>query len=647
MSGAGGADKDDLLRSALDLAGRGFKVFPLNPCTGPDCGCDPKKPVCKRPAVSGWQEKATTDEAVIRRVWAQDAFNIGVKTGDGLLVADIDVKAGKQGAESWAALGLSDEDQDTFTVSTPSGGWHVYYAGDGANSSGRLGAGIDTRGLGGYVVGPGSALTNGSGQGSYDILHRGSIRRAPVTVVGRLEGVLRTASASGPDRQLDRDDAGSILRTTEYLKRAPIEGTYQVAARIKDFGVSEPMAVALLEEHWNGRRVVPHTLDMLQEKVAHAYRYGLNSPGVDHPVAVFGDVRIEPVPEPVKVASKWFRHGDAWDKNTAWMLYETLPQVGTVVIVGPTNSGKTFLEIELARSLATGKAFFGVQPDVRGGTAFLFAGTEGSGLPLRLEALGESERLPISATSVADLSGRGALTALLEALREEAAYHQMMFDVPLRLVVLETLSASGLVNDENNNAELSRAMTNLGTIARELGVLFVTSHHPPKHGDGARGGGAITASADFVMEIRRDGTDSLRRLDLTKARNAEQRALGSFTLLKVELGKDAKNRPITSMVISMGEAVRTSATYSAFTETFMQALEFEIIDNGEMVEGQKSVEYGAVRGRFKELKTGSKDKANVNAAFKRAFEVAESMGVIGSAVFDGDRFLWKKDITND
>jgi hypothetical protein len=454
---------------------------------------------------------------------------------------------------------------------------------------------------------------------------------------------------------VDLDSGNALERAVDYLQRraSAVEGqggdhtTYTVAARLKDFGVSEPAAFDLMAEHWNERCQPPWPLEQLQEKVAHAYRYGLNPPGVDHPASVFGDVHVEQPEPPKRPASRWFRHGDEWDRNTAWMFYETLPQVGVAVIVGPTNSGKTFLEIELARAVATGKPFFKTAPDVLGGTAFLFAGTEGSGLPLRLEALGESERLPISATTVRDLSARNALGNLLETLKEEATYHEMMFGVPLRMVVLETLSASGLVNDENNNAELARAMTNLGTISRELGVLFVTSHHPPKGGEGARGGGAITASADFVLEIKREGTDQLRRVELTKARNAEQRSLGSFTLLKVELGHDSKGRPITSMTVSMGEAMTSTATYSAFTEVFMNALEFALIDDGAMVEGERAVGYDTVKERFKELKSGSKNKSNVNAAFKRAFEVAQSMGVIGSTIFDGDRFLWKKDIGND
>jgi len=69
--------------SALDLARRGFRVFPLEPGK-------------KTPAVKGWQAKATKNEQTIRKVWTHGSFNIGVVTGDGLIVIDVDVKKGSK-----------------------------------------------------------------------------------------------------------------------------------------------------------------------------------------------------------------------------------------------------------------------------------------------------------------------------------------------------------------------------------------------------------------------------------------------------------------------------------------------------------------------------------------------------------------------
>lgn len=58
-----------LLQAALDLAARGFSVFPLLPIA--------KAPACRR----GYKD-ATTNPATIRRWWlAQESYNIAVATG--------------------------------------------------------------------------------------------------------------------------------------------------------------------------------------------------------------------------------------------------------------------------------------------------------------------------------------------------------------------------------------------------------------------------------------------------------------------------------------------------------------------------------------------------------------------------------------
>ena len=260
---------------------------------------------------------------------------------------------------------------------------------------------------------------------------------------------------------------------------------------------------------------------------------------------------------------------------------------------------------------------------------------------MRLAALGELDTLPISALAVSDLSARGAIGKLLVKLRAESERMQRVFGCPLRLVILETLSASGLLVDENNNSEIGMAFANLGTLSRELDALVMTTHHPPKGGEGARGGGAIIASADYVLEITREGTDAVRHLDLTKARDAEQRPLGSFTLLKADLGEDDRSRPITSMTVSMGEPMKKASKRTDHTEAFMRALEFALLDSPD------GAEWDDVQTMFRDLKNGSKERPNVASAFKRCVDYGKDAGAIESNMIDGVKYLKMKELTYD
>ena len=149
------SERNRLLRAALAYAGVGWAVHPLRPRD-------------KRPSLRDWPHKATTDARVIRDWWARwPEANIGLACGpSGLFVIDLDVKGDANGEASWASLkeqhGLGD--LVTPTTTTPSGGQHLFFSADGTglgNSSGRLGAGIDTRGEGGYVLLPPSVLADG------------------------------------------------------------------------------------------------------------------------------------------------------------------------------------------------------------------------------------------------------------------------------------------------------------------------------------------------------------------------------------------------------------------------------------------------------------------------------------------------------
>ena len=162
-------DRERLLWGATALAERGWRVFPCQPGG-------------KRPALrADWERRATTDTGRIARCWAAGPYNIGVACGPSrLVVIDLDTpKPGQPKPAEWAHdTGVNDgadvlaalceaEGQpwpagETFTVSTPSGGTHLYFAvPPGAvlrNTAGRLGWLIDTRAAGGYVLGPGSAI---------------------------------------------------------------------------------------------------------------------------------------------------------------------------------------------------------------------------------------------------------------------------------------------------------------------------------------------------------------------------------------------------------------------------------------------------------------------------------------------------------
>jgi hypothetical protein len=637
MSGA-------MIDAARDWARRGFRIFPLE-----NGG--------KFPRIKDWDwtEGATADLDMIEAWWSTfPEANIGVLT-DGLIVLDVDVRNGKPGFESLLAL---DAPLDTLIVNTPSGGKHVYYSGPNrANGVNRLGEGLDVRSYHGYVVAPGSWLdasipSNRGVGGYYTIDNDQPVMECPAEIVARLDAP-RDRQSQAPLVELDLPSSIQQARLyAEQVEPAVLGAgadhyTYGVCCRVKDFGLSQQVAFEVLAEHYLPRCTASRTpveqLNWLERKVENAYAYGTSAPGIASPAAEFGGIQIAP---PLRAPGAWFRHGQEWDNNVSWLFYETLPVSGVALLTGPSQGGKTFVALELARALATGKSFFGVEPDERGGTAMLFAGTEGSGFAKRLEALQEEEPLPIAGREVSALGQGSALAELQVQLKEESAYMLERYGVPLRLVVIETLSAAGLVKDENDNAEAAAAMAALAVFGRNIGALVVVTHHPPKSGTGERGAGAFRNSADYVLEVLREGKAAVRTLELTKGRDAQQRALGLFTLSPVKLGVDAKGRDVISMTVSSSTGVpRSAGVADKLAEEFNTALEWAIVERGVQINGETWVLIDEVKAQFREITTGSKDHSNLNKRFKKAIEVSTESAAIDQTPFGGELYVRKKVFT--
>lgn len=137
----------DLLRAALDLARRGIPVFPVVPGE-------------KRPLIQGGRNAASLNPDRVREWWeGSPRAGIGVPTGpeSGWAVLDIDRDA--RGADTMLDLvARHGRPPDTARQRTRSGGWHLIFrypppdVGEVRSRAGHLGAGIDTRGRGGYVI---------------------------------------------------------------------------------------------------------------------------------------------------------------------------------------------------------------------------------------------------------------------------------------------------------------------------------------------------------------------------------------------------------------------------------------------------------------------------------------------------------------
>lgn len=322
------------LASALELAAKGFHVFPLNPKS-------------KVPLIEDFPNMASRDPEQIKKWWVdpvlkmEQPYNIGISTtkfgeNEALIVVDVDNKGVKNGDEEIVNLEIGGKIfPPTYTQFTPTGGRHLLYKSREARKQGSnvLGAGLDIRSRGGYVVGCGSQIEE-----SYYTANNCSLSEVPQWIFDKCGEIKEKEEKKINENQteiINEDFAKD--RVVHYLvNEAPlaVEGsggdqtTYKVAAKVKDFGVSEEVAFDLMWEHWNPRCQPPWNYNSIADKIKNAFRYGNLAAGTLAP-----ETQFEPIHEPTEEEKNYLQNMNKefaliYIEGSHFILHETLDEKG-------------------------------------------------------------------------------------------------------------------------------------------------------------------------------------------------------------------------------------------------------------------------------------------------------------------------------
>ncbi|MFI9649691.1 bifunctional DNA primase/polymerase [Streptomyces sp. NPDC052040] len=250
------------LAHALSAAERGLAVIPLSRTKLPalrsphrdDPG--PAAPPCHGECgrYGHGVYDATTDPRRIRALFAAAPWATGYGIACGLhphhlIGIDLDTKPGTDSSAALRELALRHlfTIPETVVVLTPSGGRHLWLSGPPdvvvPNSASRLAPGIDVRGAGGYLVGPGSR----TGHGAYDMAP-GTAHLAPAPCPPAL---LRLLTPPPRTRHSTPSSAGRHGQGLVHFVLAAHEGQrntrlYWAACRAYESGIGPALAPALL-----------------------------------------------------------------------------------------------------------------------------------------------------------------------------------------------------------------------------------------------------------------------------------------------------------------------------------------------------------------------------------------------------------------
>jgi len=551
------------------------------------CGHD------KRPVTQHGFQDATHDAVEIQRQFASPgAAMIGVPTGDtsGFFCLDLDVKNGGGGLE-WLAANQH-RLPDTRRHKTRSGGVHLLFAMPQGriirNSAGRIAAGVDVRGNGGYIIAPPSP--------GYLVDEAMAPAPAPAWLLDLIDPPKAPEAprpAPAPRQSGDGTRYGltaldnecqAILSAPDGAKHDTLNrAAFSIGGLVAAGELAEGPAFAALASALAGIRHRCEDYPAAQKTLAGAFRAGMAKPREAPPrlvrriVEEYRETRPEPPPrdappdhwsaepepdvglEPEKVAPDikptglpliYFQDVKPALKSEDF-IEGLLIKAAMSVTYGPSNCGKTFFMADLALHVALGLEWRGREVERAG---VIYCAMEGAhGIANRVAAFAltcglAGQEIPFAIIPVAlNLLDPNADTSrLIDAIKEAAA----RMAIPVGLVVMDTLSRAMAGGNENSPEDMGALVANSDRIRQATGAHVAWIHHSGKdQAQGARGHSLLRAATDTEIEISRADNDSPSIARVTKQRELEIDGVFGFTLKRVELGLNHRGKPVTSCVV--------------------------------------------------------------------------------------------------
>lgn len=231
-------------------------------------------------------------------------------------------------------------------------------------------------------------------------------------------------------------------------------------------------------------------------------------------------------------------------------------------LLGESQSGKSFIAIDMAMAVARGVDWFGHR--VRRGGVIYQAGESAAGVRRR--------RFPAYRRKY-DCGHEPLSVVLLErpvdfynsdedvdAFIEECLHWKRTFRDPLELIIIDTFNKATPGANENDGKDMGVVLERCDRVRRATGAHVMLVHHLNAGGTKARGHTSLFANVDNVVTVRRcpDRTDAdgrqVREWVLSKQKDGEDGVNGKFVLPSIVIGKDADGDDITSCTVAAPNA---------------------------------------------------------------------------------------------
>ena len=258
----------------------------------------------------------------------------------------------------------------------------------------------------------------------------------------------------------------------------------------------------------------------------------------------------------------------------AFLINGLLPANERTMIFGHPSSGKSFIAQDMGLSIARGVPYEGRR--VRRMGVIYCACEGGKGFVNRAEGYRLLHNLSVNDGTPFTMLTRPfdlfADTDGITRLRAEIEHWASTFSVPLGLIVLDTVSASGGAMDDAKGNEVARYLANSRALLEGLDCAALFVHHVPKGTPATptpRGSGKWTGDLEATIKVDYEASGledqdgrPIRIVRLVKLREGEgNKDIKRFVLRQIEIGRNEFGDVVTTcVVVAPGPTAAQAAT---------------------------------------------------------------------------------------
>ena len=291
------------------------------------------------------------------------------------------------------------------------------------------------------------------------------------------------------------------------------------------------------------------------------------------------------------------------DEPVKWLIHSVIPVGAFTALYGPPGSFKSFIALDIAEAIATGRPWMGNEVTENGAVLYI-CGEGFGGVGARIKACKQHHQTEDGApiyvirhqlnlrASVEDFN---ALMVSIETLVMETG-------INFKMIIVDTLARAFGGGNENDSSDMGAFITACGRIQQIVQdcALMILHHSGKDASKGLRGHSSLLGAVDTELELLRFDESMKGVITISKQKDGQDNTRIGFEMVKVELAAPNKSLqigdPVTSLAVNASELgaydamkkdSKSNAGHGKNQVLSLQCLESAIKKNGhlKLIEG--------------------------------------------------------------